>query len=97
MSWEIDKIWGDIRRLLERVISVEHDVGESTVEIEALKRQMRSERAKRGWATRRAARMQADLSDLMTRVAALEAAGSRDENAAREIFDEVEEHINRLH
>jgi hypothetical protein len=103
-GWEIQRLWGELKRQLSMIKAVIDDTADQTRVIAELKKAQASERAKRGWVTRRLNQMKAEqentkarLAELIARVEALEAAGSTDEAAAREIFEEVAEHTSRLH
>ena len=104
MDWQIQRLWDELTRQLNFINAIKGDVSAHTDEIEEMKKRLRSEAAKRGWEKRRINKMQADISAmradisaLITQVAALQAAKSTDENAAREILEKVQGHLETLH
>ena len=103
-GWEIQRLWGELKRQLLMIRALVDDTADHARVIEDLRKAQASERAKRGWATRRLNQIKAEyqqtkatVAELIARVEVLEAAGSTDEAAAQAIFEQVEQHTDRLH
>src|SRR5258708_25023637 len=104
MRYQIDRLWDQLKVIVRRLVDVENDTSAHAVEIAEIKGQLTSERAKRGWATRRhnaaireQQRLRESIAQLAARVNALEAGGPVDDASVREVFEQTDELITRLH